>query len=108
MNCYEHTLIAKQDLDDKKSKELIKKYEEIINRNSGEVLKTENWGLRNFSHKIKNNKRGFYFHIKIQGDGKTINELEKVENIDQMLIRFLTVKVKKHDLDKVYFEKKNT
>ena len=42
--------------------------------------------------------------IKIQGNGKTINELEKVENIDQMLIRFLTVKVKKHDLDKVYFE----
>ncbi len=108
MNCYEHTLIAKQDLDDKKSKELIKKYEEIINRNSGEVLKTENWGLRNFSHKIKNNKKGFYFHMKIQGNGKTINELEKVGNIDQMLIRFLTVKVKKHDLDKVYFEKKNT
>ena len=108
MNCYEHTLIAKQDLDDKKSKELIKKYEEIINSNSGKVLKTEEWGLRNFSHKIKNNKKGFYFHIKIQGNGKTINELEKVENIDQMLIRFLTVKVKKHDLDKVYFEKKNT
>ena len=108
MNCYDHTLIARQDLDDKKSKELIKKYEEIINRNSGEVLKTENWGLRNFSHKIKNNKKGFYFHMKIQGNGKTINELEKVENIDQMLIRFLTVKVKKHDLDKVYFEKKNT
>jgi len=108
MNCYEHTFIAKQDLDDKKSKELIKKYEEIINSNSGKVLKTEEWGLRNFSHKIKNNKKGFYFHIKIQGNGKTINELEKVENIDQMLIRFLTVKVKKHDLNKVYFEKKNT
>ena len=108
MNCYEHTLIAKQDLDDKKAKALIKKYEEIINNNSGKVLKTEEWGLRNFSHKIKNNKKGFYFHIKIEGNGKTINELEKVENIDQMLIRFLTVKVKKHDLDKVYFEKKNT
>ena len=108
MNCYEHTLIAKQDLDDQKSKALIKKYEEIINSNSGKVIKTEEWGLRNFSHKIKNNKKGFYFHIKIQGNGKTINELEKVENIDQMLIRFLTVKVKKHDLNKVYFEKKNT
>ena len=46
--------------------------------------------------------------MKIEGNGKTINELEKVENIDQMLIRFLTVKVKKHDLDKIYFEKKNT
>ena len=29
-----------------------------------------------------------------------------MENIDEMLIRYLTVKVKKHDLDNNYFEKK--
>ena len=59
------------------------------------------------THLIKNNRKGFYFHIKFEGTGKTIEELEKAENIDQMLIRFLTIKVKKHDLDKVYFEKKD-
>jgi len=107
MNCYEHTLIARQDLQENQIKSLINKYQEIINKSSGKVLKTEDWGLRNFSNKIKNNKKGFYFHIKFEGTGKTINELEKAENIDQMLIRYLTVKVKKHDLDKVYFEKKD-
>ena len=107
MNCYEHTLITKQDLQEKQTKSLISKYEEIINKNAGKVLKIEEWGLKNFSHKIRNNKKGFYFHIKFEGTGKTINELEKAENIDQMLIRFLTVRVKKHDLSKVYFEKKN-
>ena len=107
MNCYEHTLIAKQDLQEKQTKSLISKYEEIINKNAGKVLKIEEWGLKNFSHKIRNNKKGFYFHIKFEGTGKTINELEKAENIDQMLIRFLTVRVKKHDLSKVYFEKKD-
>ncbi len=108
MNCYEHTLITKQDLQENQSKTLINKYEEIINKNEGKVLKTEEWGLRNFSYKIKNHKKGFYFHIKLEGTGKTVSELEKAENIDQMLIRFLTVKVKKHDLDKSYFEKKDT
>tara|TARA_Y100000590_G_scaffold252603_1_gene283624 strand:+ start:100 stop:426 length:327 start_codon:yes stop_codon:yes gene_type:complete len=108
MNCYEHTIIAKQDLPESQAKTLINKYEEIINKNSGKVLKVEEWGLRNFSEKIRNNKKGFYFHIKFEGIGKTIDELEKAENIDQMLIRFLTVKVKKHDLDKNYFEKKDT
>ena len=107
MNCYEHTLIAKQDLQDDQAKNLINKYEEIINKNSGKVLKTEQWGLKNFSHKIKNNKKGFYFHIKFEGIGKTIDELEKAENIDRMLIRFLTVRVKKHDLKKEYFERKD-
>ena len=107
MNSYEHTLIARQDLQENQVKTLINKYEEIINKNAGKVLKTEEWGLRNFSNKIKNNKKGFYFHIKLEGTGKTIEELEKAENIDQMLIRFLTIKVKKHDLKKTYFEKKD-
>jgi len=105
MNCYEHTLIAKQDLPESQNKKIIDKYEKIINENSGKVIKTEEWGLRNLSHKIRNNRKGFYFHIKFEGIGKTVQELEKTENIDGMLIRFLTVKVKKHDLETNYFQK---
>ena len=108
MNCYEHTFIAKQDLPENQTKILINKYEDIINKNSGKVLKTEEWGLKNLSHLIKNNKKGFYFHIKFEGIGKTIEELEKAENIDQALIRFLTVRVKKHDLKIEYFEIKES
>ena len=107
MNCYEHTFIAKQELNEADLKVLINKYKDLINENSGKVVKTEEWGLKSFSHKIKNNKKGFYFHIKLEGVGKTIEELEKAEVIDQMLIRFLTVKVKKLDLEKEYFEKKD-
>ena len=103
MNCYEHTFIAKQDIPENQTKIIINKYEDIINKNSGKVLKTEEWGLKNFSHMIKNNKKGFYFHIKFEGIGKTIEVLEKAQNIDQALIRFLTVRVKKHDLKIEYF-----
>ena len=103
MNCYEHTLIAKQDLQESQAKILVNKYKDIIIKNTGKVIKVEEWGLKNLSHVIKNNKKGFYFHIKFEGIGKTIKELEKVENIDQALIRFLTVRVKKHDLKIEYF-----
>ena len=106
MNCYEHTFITKQDLSTDQNKTVLNKYSEIINKNSGKVLKVEEWGLRNLSHKIKNNKKGFYFHIKFDGVGKTIDELEKAENIDENLIRFLSVKVKKHNLETNFFEKK--
>ena len=107
MNCYEHTFIAKQDLRENQSEQLINKYTDIIKKNFGKVLKTEEWGLKTFSRNIKNNKKGFYFHIKFEGVGKTIEELEKLGNIDQMLIRFLTVRVKKHDLETNYFSKKD-
>ena len=108
MNCYEHTFITKQDLPPSQAKTLVDKYEDIIKKNSGKVLKTEEWGLRNLSHIIKNNKKGFYFHIKFEGIGKTIEELEKAENIDEMLIRYLTVKVKKHNLEENFFENRDS
>ena len=106
MNCYEHTLITKSDLTESQIKDLVKKFSSIITENSGKILKTEEWGLRNLSHIINSQKKGFYFHFKIDGNGKTIEELEKAENIDKNLLRFLTVKVKKHDLETNYFEKK--
>ena len=106
MNNYEHTFITKGDLPESQNKKLLSKYENIIKKNLGKVFKMEEWGLRILSHKIKNNKKGYYFHIKFEGVGKTIEELEKSESIDEMLIRFLTVKVKKHDLETNYFGRK--
>jgi small subunit ribosomal protein S6 len=57
------------------------------------------------SHIIKKNKKGNYIHFKIKGDGKIVSELEKNEKIDKNLLRHLTVKVKKFDLDTDYFKK---
>jgi len=106
MNCYEHTFITKQDLQLSQAKTLVDKYKDIIKKNSVKIIKTEEWGLRNLSHVIKNNKKGFYFHIKLEGVGETVKELEKAENIDEMLIRYLTVRVKKHDLEENFFGEK--
>ncbi|MBD1160648.1 30S ribosomal protein S6, partial [Pelagibacterales bacterium SAG-MED14] len=70
-------------------------------------VKTENWGLLNLSYLIKKNRKGSYIHFKIKGGGKVIDELEKNESIDKKLLRYLTVRVKKFDLDTVYFGKKD-
>ena len=51
------------------------------------------------------NKKANYIHFKIKGNGKIIKELEKNESIDQNLLRYLTVKVKKFDLEANYFSK---
>ena len=107
MNCYEHTLIIRQDTSDKKQKEVISKYEDIINKNSGKLIKTEKWGPLIFSNPIKKNKKGFYIHFKFESDGQTIKKLEDLERIDNLLLKFLTVKVKKFDLEKNYFEQKS-
>ena len=107
MNLYEHTIIARQDASPSDLKQLTEKYSKIVEKNNGEIIKTENWGLLNLSYLIKKNKKGSYIHFKIKGKGNVINELEKSEAIDKKLLRYLTVKVKEFDLDTNYFSKKD-
>ncbi len=107
MNLYEHTIIARQDASPADLKQLTEKYSKIVEKNDGEIVKTENWGLLNLSYLIKKNRKGSYIHFKIKGDGKMIEQLEKNESLDKKLIRHLTVKVKKFDLDTNYFSKKD-
>ena len=105
MNFYEHTLILRQDTSPSQIKQIQEKYSKIIESNEGNVLKFESWGLMHLSYLIKKNRKGNYLHFKIEGKGKTIDELEKNEKIDKNLLRYLTVKVKKLDLDTNYFKK---
>ena len=105
MNFYEHTLVAKQDLSSSDVEKIEKKYDEIIKNASGKVLKIEKWGLLNFAKKIKNYNKGFYIHYKFQGNSETLNEIKKNINIDSSVLRHLTIKYKKLDLDKEYFKK---
>ena len=53
----------------------------------------------------KKNKKGNYIHFKIKGDGGLIKELEKNERIDKNLLRYVTIRVKKFDLEENYFGK---
>ena len=106
MNLYEHTIIARQDASPSDIQQLTEKYSKIVEKNDGEIIKTENWGLLNLSYLIKKNKKGSYIHFKIKCDGQVISELEKNESIDKKLLRYLTVKVKKFDLKTNYFNKK--
>jgi len=106
MNLYEHTIVARQDTSPAQIKQLAEKYAKIIEKTDGEIVQTEEWGLLNLSYTIKKNRKGIYMHFKIKGSGKTIDELEKNEIIDKNLLRHMTVKVKKFDLEAKYFSRK--
>ncbi len=105
MAFYENTIVARQDLAEKELNTLKQKYNEIINKSSGKVVKIEEWGLLNLAKKIKNYKKGFYIHYKFEGNKETLNEIKKKIKIDSSIIRYLTVKYKKLDTKNEFFKK---
>lgn len=107
MNFYEHTLIAKQDISTPDLDKIEKKYKDIITKTDGEIIKIEKWGLLSFAKKIKAYNKGFYIHYKFKGQGKTLEEIKKNSIIDNNLLRHLTVKYKKLDIETEYFKEKD-
>ena len=105
MSFYENTLIAKQDLPKAEISKIKEKYNDLINNNSGKVIKIEEWGLLNLAKKIKKYNKGFYIHYKFQGNKETLGEINKKIKVDSSIIRHLIVKYKTLDTEKEYFKK---
>ncbi len=105
MSFYENTLITKQDLPKAELEKIKEKYNDLINQNSGKVIKIEEWGLLNLARKIKKYNKGFYIHYKFQGSKDTLSEINKKIKIDSSIIRHLVVKYKNLDTKNEYFKK---
>ena len=105
MSFYENTLVTKQDLPKSELSKIKDKYSEIINSNSGKVIKIEEWGLLNLARKIKRYNKGFYIHYKFEGTKKTLDEVKNKIRLDSSIIRHLIVKYKKLDTKIEYFKK---
>jgi len=105
MSFYENTLVTKQDLPKNEIDKIKAKYNDLINKNSGKVIKIEEWGLLNLARKIKKYNKGFYIHYKFQGNKETLIEINKKIKTDSSIIRHLIVKYKTLDTEKEYFKK---
>ena len=105
MSFYENTLVTKQDLPKSELDKIKTAYTDLINNNSGKVIKVEEWGLLNLARKIKKYNKGFYIHYKFEGTNDTLNNIKKNTKVDSSILRFLTIKYKKLDLSKEYFNK---
>ena len=105
MSFYENTLITKQDLPKSDLEKIKDKYNDIINSNSGKVVKIEEWGLLSLARKIRKYNKGFYIHYKFEGNKETLEEMKKKIKTDRSIIRHLIVKYKNLDVKNEFFKK---
>lgn len=97
MPLYEHTFIARQDLSAPQAQALGETLSQLVADNGGAVVKVEYWGLRNLTYRINKNRKGHYVHMNIAASAAAIDELERNLRINEDVLRYLTVRVDKHD-----------
>ncbi len=97
MPLYEHVFLARQDLAQAQVDALAENASKIIEENGGKVVKTETWGLRSLAYRIAKNRKAPYVMLDLDAPAPAIAELERQSNINEDVIRFLTIKVDAHE-----------
>jgi small subunit ribosomal protein S6 len=70
---------------------------EVIKKEGGEVVKVDNWGLKNLAYRIKKNRKGYYVLLNIVAPANAISEYERIMRLNEDVIRYMTVKVENFD-----------
>lgn len=97
MALYEHVFLARQDLAQAQVDALAEAATKIIEDNNGKVVKTETWGLRSLAYRIAKNRKAHYVMLEIDAPGSVVAELERQTQINEDVIRYMTVKVDAHE-----------
>ena len=94
MALFEHIVLLKQDLSSSDLETEMKNHEETIAELNGSIVSKESWGLRNLAYPIKNNKKAFYELLNIDLPNENIKKINEKLNLNENIIRYITIKVK--------------
>ncbi len=96
MNKFEAVLLISPETSDNLINQNIKTFEDIIVNNSGKIINTEDWGLRDLSYDIKNFKKAFYKFFQLEINGSNLAKIAKTLNQNDSMLRHLFIKVNEH------------
>jgi len=96
---YETTYIVNSSIEDSQLEATISRVAEVIERNGGTITATNRWGRKRMAYAIDKKNNGYYLNIEFEGPGQMIAQLERVYQLDENIIRFLTLVLDKHALE---------
>ncbi|WP_274629428.1 30S ribosomal protein S6 [Arvimicrobium flavum] len=97
MALYEHVFLARQDLSQQQVDALVENYKGIITAGGGSVGRVENWGLKSLTYRVKKNRKAYYTLMDITAPAEAIKEMERQQGLSEDVLRFMTIKVEKHE-----------
>ena len=97
MPFYESTFIVRPDASNQQVEAITAAMTELVRNHGGAVPKSEYWGLKSLSYRIKKNRKGHYVMLGLDAPAPAVDELERNLRINEDVIRYLTVRVEAMD-----------
>ena len=90
MPSYETLCILSPELPETRVKEMGAWMQKIIEGANGTTVRTDEWGIRDLSHYIRKQRRGYYVLLEYDAPAAAVKELERNLRINEDVLRFLS------------------
>jgi small subunit ribosomal protein S6 len=97
MPLYEHVYLARQDLSSQQVDELTATLSGVIGQLGGKVTKTEYWGLKSLTYRMRKNRKAHMTLINVDAPPAALTEIERQERLNEDVLRYLTIRVETHE-----------
>lgn len=87
---YETVLIFDPSLTDEQVDERIDRYKDVLAAGE-DAFHLDLWGKRKLSYPIQKKEQGIYAVLRYDTEPDSLNELERIARLDEMVLRHLTV-----------------
>ena len=91
MNKYESVVIINPNVEENALKELIERFQTLINTD-GKVEKVTEIGKKKLAYEIKKNTEGYYVVYDFEANPSLVAEIERNYRITDQVIKFIVVK----------------
>lgn len=91
MNNYESIFVLKPSLEEEARAQMIERFQSVITKSGGELVKTEEWGLRKLAYEIQKLREGYYVLMQFKASPELPKELERNYKIVDEVIRYIVV-----------------
>jgi small subunit ribosomal protein S6 len=97
MSLYEHVYMARQDASAQQIEELTAHLKGVVEGMGGTVAKIEYWGVKSLSYRLRKNRKAHFTLMNLSAPAAAINEIERLERLNEDVLRYLTIKVEGHE-----------
>jgi small subunit ribosomal protein S6 len=97
MPLYEHVYLARQDASAQQVEELTAQFKGVVENLGGSIAKAEYWGVKSLSYRLRKNRKAHFTLLNIDAPPAAINEIERLERLNEEVLRYLTIRVEEHE-----------
>ena len=89
---YELVILFNPNAEEEKIDSLMKRIHDLIAKNSGELIKSDNWGKKRLAYTIDDLREAIYFYDEFKLVTSAVSEIDRILKINEIVIRHMIVK----------------